>query len=143
MTGTDPEDSLVSFLQTSVGDHLRSVVRYAPADHEWTYLRDRSSQIAQEGVLEEMLDDCRSRRSWEDGHSEGLSPGAHQATIRLHDEMVLIHFPRGPDVGTLVTVDPAVGSEIAGFLTQCLDHLAGSGGREAAGSAGQSDRSGE
>lgn len=122
MNRSNGEAGVVTVLRTAVGDNLQSVIRYTPTDYEWLYVKDEECLAATGGTGEVIVNGYRKRSPGAPG-DELSGVGPHQVTIRLFERAMILHFPRGPEAGTVVSVDPAVGPDLAGFLSQCLDRL--------------------
>jgi hypothetical protein len=118
------DDALVEFLREAAGDRLRGVVRYRADDYRFLFDReDAGWGPSEQADLETFVDQFRHAELEEAERTDALNVGNHHATVRLYDEAVVLHFPQGEDVGTLVSLDPAAAASLAEFVSACLKYL--------------------
>jgi hypothetical protein len=115
---------LCEFIQDRVGDSLRGVIRYDETDWDAVYVRsDLATRELQVG-LTDICDRARSARSL---FREADYPplGETAATVEVHENGVALHFPEGPECGTLVSLDRSVARDLTEFVVECSELLAG------------------
>jgi hypothetical protein len=121
---TEDDDDLVGFLDDVAGRHLRGIVRYHADDYRFLFDRaDAGWGPGEQADLEAFVDQFRHAELTETERTEALNVGNHHATVRLYDEAVVLHFPQGEDVGTLVSLDPEAATDLAEFVSACLKYL--------------------
>jgi hypothetical protein len=118
------DDALVEFLHDAAGRHLRGVVRYHADDYRFLFQRsDAGWGPDEQADLETFVEQFRHAELTETERTEALNVGNHHVTVRLYDEAVVLHFPQGADLGTLVSLDPEAATSLASFVSQCLRYL--------------------
>jgi len=118
------DGALVEFLQDAAGRQLRGVVRYREDEYQFLFDREDAGWGPDEQAdLAAFVDQFRHAELTETERTDALNVGNHHVTVRLYDEAVVLHFPQGEDVGTLVSLDPEAASSLAGFVSQCLQYL--------------------
>lgn len=118
------DDALVDFLRDAAGRHLRGVVRYRADDYRFLFDRqDAGWGPDEQADLAVFVDQFRHAELTESERTQALNVGNHHVTVRLYDEAVVLHFPQGEDVGTLVSLDPEAATSLAAFVSQCLQYL--------------------
>lgn len=115
--------ALVSFLRDAVGGELRTILQYDQESFDFLYAREDAIEKDSAEDAQGFVEDLRNAETSETRRTDLHNIGDHHATVRVYDESVLIHFPQGDDVGTLVTVDPSAAGNLTGFLAACLDYL--------------------
>jgi hypothetical protein len=120
---------LSDFIEDRVGDSLRGVVWYDAADWEAVYVRPDLATRELYDRLDEICDRARSTRSL---FREADYPplGETTATTDVHENGVVLHFPEGPESGTLVSLDRAVARDLSEFLLECTEVLQGDAAAE-------------
>lgn len=112
---------LTNALLERVGETLRSVSFYSPSGMEMLHLRD---DIDRENIQQRVapgLEILRRETQLED--ADALPFPNLNATVHLFDEGVLIHFPQGPDQGTIVTLESDVARQLNQFVKECASYL--------------------
>ncbi|MFC3477643.1 DUF7522 family protein [Halobacterium litoreum] len=118
------DEALVEFVRDAAADRLRGVVRYHEDDYRFLYEREDAGWGPSETAdVERFVDQFRHAELDEVERTHLLNVGNHHATVRLYDGAVVIHFPQGEGVGTLVSLDPEAASDLATFVSSCLGHL--------------------
>ena len=110
--GGERAESLVSAVRTSLGDELRSVVYFTPAEFDVLYVRrDLAADPATDRERRAPLVDIETVgfaeapvRSAVSAGSEGSSIGEYGFTVRFHDDGFVVRVLSG-DAGVLFTTD--------------------------------------
>lgn len=98
----------VTFVRGEMGNHLRGVTRHRDGSFERLYVRGDHDPDAHDATLRAVVD----------GGSDRAPGGDHDATLRVSDEVAVLHFPCASGAETLVTVDPHTTIE-PGFVRAC------------------------
>lgn len=118
----DRHRRLCEFVEDRVGDSLRGMVFYDESDWEAVYIRpDLATQELRAG-LDDICDRARDARSL---IREADYPplGATAATVEVHENGVVLHFPEEPGSGTLVSIDRSVARDLSEFVVECTEVL--------------------
>lgn len=114
---------LVDFLRDRAGEYLRAVVRYDRDSPELLYCRRDVGQVFSDGDVEGMVEALR-RNSVDSRRLDGLDDrGNLRCTVKVFDDAVELHFPHGPEAGTVVALEPAAATRLHTFVDDCHDNL--------------------
>lgn len=121
----DRYEQLVNFLQDRAGPALRVVFQYDSAGEEYEilYIRKDIEKKYSETELRDHFDTFRR-----DAHLAGiqetkLGTGDHHCSIRLFDETLIFNFTLGSRYNTIISLDPTVGRDLLGFVTEAMAEL--------------------
>lgn len=119
---SDRHRRLCEFVEDRVGDSLRGMVSYDESDWEAVYIRPDLATRELRAGLDDICDRARDARSL---LREADYPpiGETTATTEVHENGVVLHFPRGPDSGTLVSLDRDVARHLTSFVIECSEIL--------------------
>jgi len=120
-------ERLVRFLDETTVGNLRTVVQYDDEGYDYLYGREDARRLDSDEETAAFIDDLREEEVHEREREEMYNIGHHHCTVRVYDRAVLLHFPQGDEVGTVVTLDPEAASELNRFIALCLRELAGTG----------------
>lgn len=117
--------ALVEYLQDRAGEALRVVFHYDPRSegYEILYMREDIRDEYTEPELERHFDTFRRDSHLAEVQEGELSTGNHHCSIRVFDETLLFNFTHGPDVNTIVSIDPMVGRNLLKFVADSLEHV--------------------
>ena len=113
---------LVKFLTNQAGNHLRGAIHYFEDGYDSLYLREDVEELYSDAKMEELAEYYRQQSTVQNAE-EPFSLGNCHCNISCYDDAILFHFAQGDNVGTVITLDPEVGSDILGFITRCLKIL--------------------
>lgn len=106
----------VTFVEGELGEHLRGVTRYRNGSCEWIHVREDldpdRDDLPLHAVAERYSGDDRPLRDDPD------------ATLRVSEDVTVLHFPHGPEAGTLVSFNAHTAVEPS-FVRACSDLLDG------------------
>lgn len=110
------------FIQERANMSYRSAFYYERDDWDALYIRE---DVATERLHDELPDVVkRARQNQPLLRKEDYPPlGEVRATTEVHEDGVVLHFPEGPESGTLVSLDCDVARRLAGFITQAMEIL--------------------
>lgn len=115
--------SLAEFFERRAGSHLRLVAHYEPADVEFVYTREDLDATYSDETFEESFEMHRRDQAAATHQADSLAVGDHHCTLRIYDEAIVFNFAQTDDVGTVVSLDPAVGTDLLSFVTTSLQEL--------------------
>ena len=122
----DGQDDLIRFLRETAGDDLRALIQYEGEDldleRDSRYVRDDIT-VAGDADLETVVRQFRLAEPIEDRREALLDLGTHHVTFRLYDDAILVHFPQGSTVGTILSLDVAFLPEVADFIGHSVDYI--------------------
>jgi len=113
---------LVKFLNDQAGPHLRGAIHYSEEGYDSLYMREDVEELYSDAKMQELAEYYRYQSTAQNSE-EPFSLGNCHCNISCYDDAILFHFAQGDDVGTVITLDPEAGSDILGFITQCLKIL--------------------
>lgn len=116
-------DSIAELCQQEAGAYLRTVVHYENSDYEMLYLRDDVADEYTTSELTKYYDELSVEEEREKRQTDVLNVGNHHATLRMYDDALILHFPQGDDIGTVISFDPEAGRECSQFVVRCLSQL--------------------
>lgn len=116
-------ETLVEFCQQEAGPYLRAVFHYENGEFERLYVRDDVAEQYSESEWDDYFSRLAAEEEDETGQTTALNVGNHHATLRLYDDALVLHFPQGEEVGTMVSFDPEAGRECSKFVLQSLHQL--------------------
>jgi hypothetical protein len=110
------------FIQERANTAYRSAFYYERDDWEALYVRE---DVASNRLRDELPDVVkRARQNEALLRAEDYPPlGEVHATSEVHEDGVILHFPEGPEVGTIVSLDPDAARQLASFVSQDLSIL--------------------
>jgi hypothetical protein len=114
-------EELIEFFVDFCSDRLRSIIQYDDEDYEILYGRADAFAPDSETEMRAFVDDFRQIERQERQRMAMYSMGSHHATVRVYDEAVVIYFLQGDDIGTVVSVDPSLASQLNTFIAQSLE----------------------
>jgi len=114
---------LHEFMKEQAGDAYRAGFHYD--DETWEAMYVRSDLATEE--LHENIPEVR-KELVERGvllSEEKYPPlGETHATTEVHENAVVMHFPQGPNEGTVISLDRKVTQKLTDFVLQCQSILA-------------------
>lgn len=113
--------SLVSFLETRASEHLRGVARYKGNETDVLYMRDDIKERRIQSQIDRITNRLRPESA--PGEERAFPFGDLYATVRRFDEAIVMHFPRGPDHGVVVALEPQTAQELNQFTGECLKRI--------------------
>lgn len=119
---SDSHKELHQFVDERAGDAYRTAFHYDADDWEAMHVR---SDLQTRTLGEEVPDIIERARETEALLREDDYPpiGETYATTEVHEDAIILHFPEGPDEGTLISLDPDAARLLTGFVTRCLSIL--------------------
>lgn len=111
------EKALIDYLEQRAGEHHRGTVRYDGDDTDVLYLRDDIRETRLTSQIDRMLGRLRPEASSKEERSFPF--GELNATVRLFDEAILLHFPVGNDRGIVVSLEPETARDLNTFIGEC------------------------
>lgn len=115
--------TIAKFCRNKAGESLRGVYHYSDGEYEALYLRDDIAEQYTDEGLTDFFELVAESEDTDTQQEEALHVGTHHATLRLYDDALLLQFPQGEDIGTLIALDPTAGRDISAFVVQCLETL--------------------
>jgi len=110
------------FVQERTGEAYRAAFHYEGEEWEALYVREEYATAELRAVVPEVVDRLLERPVLI--REEEYPPlGETEATTEVHDDAVVLHFPEGPDEGTIVSLDRDVARRLAGFVVRCTSIL--------------------
>lgn len=114
---------LCAHLRDQIGDALRSVSYYDADTEQVVYVRDDVSSELSGDQAERIVRFLRNRTDIQQAYDELGREAALRCNVHCWEDRIGLHFPHGPESGTLVAVDPIVARELHVFVGQCRDIL--------------------
>lgn len=111
------EKELIDYLEQRAGDYHRGTVRYEGNDTDVLYLREDVKETRLISQIDRMLGRLRPEASPKEERSFPF--GELNATVRLFDEAILLHFPVGNDRGIVVSLEPETARDLHTFVGEC------------------------
>lgn len=110
------------FIQERASGSYRSAFYYERDDWKALYVRE---DVATKRLHNELPDVVkRARQNQPLLREEDYPPlGELGATSEVHEEGVILHFPEGPETGTIVSLDRAAARRLAEFVSQAMSIL--------------------
>lgn len=116
-------DELATFLESQVGDNLRSVAYYDGEEYDVTYVRDDVASEYSPDEVERVFEDIRLE-GFTKPHQEGLyHHDSLNCTMRCFDDAVEMHFALNDRRGIAVAFDAEALSAQRTFVGRCLEVL--------------------
>jgi len=115
--------TIAEYCKEAAGSYLRTVFHYDNGDPETLFIRDDVDEQYAEAELAHYFRLLSATAADEGDQTDALHVGNHHGTLRLYDDALLLNFPQGDGIGTLIALDPEAGREIATFVTRCLARL--------------------
>ncbi|QLG63043.1 hypothetical protein [Halorarum salinum] len=114
---------LVRYLQAKAGEYHRGTIRYDGAETDVLYLRDDLREERLLSEIDRMLKRLRPEASSKEERSFPF--GDLHATVRIFDDAIILHFPRGVDRGTVVSLAPETARDLNTFIGECTRRIRG------------------
>lgn len=119
MTGKE----LIDYLQDRAGEYHRGTIQYDRHDFDILHTRDDVRETYLRSRVDRILKRIRPESSTEEERS--FSFGELNATVRLFDEVIIIHFPQAKDRGIIVSLEPETASNLSTFIEECTKRIKG------------------
>lgn len=116
-------ENIRDLCQETAGPLLRGVFHYDDGEYETVYIREDVADAYTDEELREYFSQMAFERAREHEQEEKLHVGSHHATLRLYDEALILLFPQGTGVGTLISFEPEGCRDMAAFIVSCLATL--------------------
>lgn len=113
---------LVQFLEDRAGTLHRGTVRYEADGIEFLHLREDLSEDQLRDQIEGILARLRPEGTGEEDFAF-VHLGSLEATVRVFEHAVILHFPTGRDHGVVVSLDPGAARELNTFIDECQQRL--------------------
>jgi len=113
--------TLLSYIERQAGEYHRGTVRYDGDETDVMYLREDVKKTRLTSQIDEMLERLRPEASVSE--QRAFPFGDLNATVRLFDEAILVHFPVGTDRGIVVSLEPEVARDLNAFIEGCLKRV--------------------
>lgn len=113
---------LVQFFEDRAGTLHRGTVRYEADGIEFLHLREDINEDRLRDQIERVL----ARLQPEGTAEEDLAffhLGSLEATVRVFEQAVILHFPTGRDHGVVVSLDAEAARELNTFIDECQRRL--------------------
>lgn len=117
------ESTLIDYLEKKAGEYHRGTVRYDEADTDVLHLREDVRETRLMSQIDRMLKRIRPESSPSEVRSFPF--GELNATVRLFEEAIIIHFPRGNDRGIIVSLEPETARNLNTFVGECEKRIRG------------------
>lgn len=106
-------------MEERAGDAYRTAFHYDATEWEAIHVR---SDLDTRNLGEEAPNIIERARETEALLREDDYPpiGETHATTEVHEDAIILHFPEGPEEGTLISLDPDAAQLLTGFVTRCL-----------------------
>lgn len=126
MNMTERHERLVNYLQDRAGPALRVVFRYDSdgEEYEILYIREEIEKKYSEAELRDHFDTFRRDAHLANVQETKLGTGDHHCSIRIFDETLIFNFTLGSRYNTIISLDPTVGRDLLGFVTEAMVELA-------------------
>lgn len=115
------EESLISYLGTRASEYHRRTVQYDENDTDVLHLREDLEQQRLTSQIDRML--RRLRPESTPAEERSFPFGELNATVRLFDEAIILHFPRRKDQGVVVSLEPEAARDLNTFIGECERRL--------------------
>jgi arginine repressor len=113
MTGRD----LVEHLEKQAGEYHRATVRYDSDDITVLHIRNDMRESLLTSRIDRMLRRIRPESS--SSEERAFPFGELNATVRLFQDAIFIHFPLGNNHGIAVTLEPETARNLNTFIGEC------------------------
>lgn len=120
MAAGNPEQ-LVTFLETEVGDELRSVIYYDEATFDLIYARDDVQDQYSERDLEQVRQELGVASFGKPALEDLYVHGELNCTVHCFDEAIEMQFIVSDTEGIAVGLDPAAFVTHRTFIGRCLE----------------------
>lgn len=120
---TQVSEALAEFFRDEAGQSLRLVGHYTDDSFDILYLRDDLADEYDDGDFEASFEVHRRDQAAAAEQGEVVQAGDQHCTLRVYDEAIVFNFTQTDDVGTIVSVNPAVGRNLLTFITRSLKQL--------------------
>lgn len=122
MADSEPSD-FVTYMRKQAGDSLRLIGLYNHETFKIQCARPDLDRKFTEQDLQEMATELR-KESIERYHEEqAFTLGSLDATVRLFENAVVIHYPRDQVSGTVVSLEREAGMQLSKFIEECRRQL--------------------
>lgn len=120
----DGQDSdFVSYMRGQAGDALRLVGVYDHRQFKVRYLREDLDRKFTERDLQAIATAFRKESLDRDHEEDVFTLGSLDATVRLFENAVVIHYPRDRLSGTVVSLEREAGMSLSSFVAECRRNL--------------------
>lgn len=116
-------ESIGDLCREQAGPLLRTVFHYDEDDFETVYLRDDVAEQYTDAELRGYFEQLTDERNREREQEAALHVGHHHATLKLYDGALVLHFPQGRGVGTVISFEPEGCRDMATFVVQWVRAL--------------------
>ena len=120
---SEEASQFVGFLKRQAGENLRGVAHYYEDGYELLYAREDVSRRYDEDRFEELFSTIRKEMSERTQQESVYELGTLHCTVRLFDDGIVLNFSQGDKIGTSVSLDPEVASNLTNFAHECIRHL--------------------
>lgn len=113
--------NLLDFLRERAGDHLRGVARYTGNETDILYLREDIKEQRIQSQVDRMINRLRPESA--PGEERAFPFGDLYVTVRRFEDAIIMHFPRGPDQGFIIALEPECAGDLNRFTSECLKRI--------------------
>lgn len=121
MTGARHQ-RLHEYVQEQARDAYRAAFCYDDEGWEAIHVREDLATDRLEAAVPKAYEQIQEAEPLLSG-DEYPQLGRLSATTEIHENGVLLHFPEGPDRGTVITLDREVARRLVGFTDECRSIL--------------------
>ncbi len=115
-------NDLTTYLVDRVGQDLRGVLQYDGDDTKTLHLRDDLRQSEMQSRIDRML--RRLKPESMRAEEAAFSFGDLHVTVRCFDEAIILHFPTEQEQGIVVSLEPAIATDLTSFARTCSQEIA-------------------
>ncbi|AEN07770.1 hypothetical protein Halar_0533 (plasmid) [halophilic archaeon DL31] len=115
------EHTLIDYLERKAGEYHRGTVRYDGNETDILHLREDVREERLTSQIDRMLSRLRPESSPKEERSFPF--GDLNATVRLFQEAIILHFPRGNNRGIVVSLEPETARDLNTFIGECSNLL--------------------
>lgn len=115
------ERDLVNYLEDRAGEYHQGTIRYTRDDFDILHLREDVRETYLTSRIARILRRVRPESSIDETRS--FQFGELTATVRLFEEVIIIHFPRGNERGVVVSLEPETASNLSTFVSECINRI--------------------
>lgn len=110
---------LMEFLQSRVGDHLRTVVILREARYDVVYLNDNIRDKYSRESFSDVVDAFRLDKPFLNPGTNQQPLGERKAVVHYHENAFVLQFPFSEDDSILVSLDRETGRDLLEFIEEC------------------------
>jgi len=115
-------DDLTKYLVNRVGQDLRGVLQYDGEDTKTLHLRDDLRQSEMQSRIDRMLGRLKPESTR--AEAAAFPFGDLHVTVRCFDEAIILHFPTERERGIVVSLEPAIATDLTSFARTCSQEIA-------------------